>query len=122
MKDLLQIFAAKYVQPSFRDRFVHEALKKPNKLQSRMCHSIDDIFSEDYKGLSCPFSANDSCIPITGTGIDSFKEYKWSEIENSATRGFGLLVISPDAEKFYAETEFEFGRPFIPYSSTLRRT
>ena len=113
----LERFAAKHVVPAFRERFLHEALKKQNKLQSRICHTIRDVFSDNYRGGACPFAPDDICIPITGTGIDSFREYRWFEVAQLATPGFGLLVASPDGSKFYAETEHGLRCPSIPYSS-----
>ena len=44
-QDLLVTFAVRHVQSGIRERFLHEALKKPGKLQSRICHTIHDIFS-----------------------------------------------------------------------------
>ncbi len=116
--DLLETFAAKHVQRSFRDRFLHEAINKRNKLQSRICHTINDVFADSYRDGACPFSPDEICIPIAGTGVDSFKEYRWSEVLKEATPGFGLLVISADGSKFYAETEHDYRCPSISYSSS----
>jgi len=116
--ELLEVFAARHVQPGFRERFLHEALKKPGKLQSRICHTISDIFSERYRDGTCPFVAEESCIPICGTGIDCLEEHRWAEVQKNATPSFGLLVISPDGSKFYAETEHDYRRPSIPYSTS----
>jgi hypothetical protein len=57
-RELLETFAAKHVQRSFKDRFLHEAINKPVKLQSRICHTINDVFPESYRDgarLSVPF-------------------------------------------------------------------
>lgn len=117
-REILERFVALHVQRSFRDRFLHEAINKRVKLQSRICHSINDVFPESYRDGGCPFSPDDICIPITGSGVDSFREYRWSEVQKEATPGFGLLVISPDGSKFYAETEHDYRCPSIPYSTT----
>jgi hypothetical protein len=109
----LETFAENFVVSSFRDRFVHEAIRKPGKLQGRICHAIHEVFVETYLSEVCPFRPEDSCIPITGTGVESLKEDLWS---NVATRGFGLLVIAPDGTKFFAETEAEKSHPSITYS------
>ncbi len=116
--ELLETFASKHVQRSFRDRFLHEAINKPIKLQSRICHTINDVFPDSYRDGVCPFSPDEICIPITGTGVDSFKEYRWSEVLKEVTLGFGLLVISTDGSKFYAETEHDYRCPSIPYSTS----
>ena len=115
--DLLWTFAANHVQRSFRERFVHEALNKNNKLQSRICHTIEDVFAETYRDGSCPFDPDKACIPITGTGVDSLVEYRWGDVQSAATPGFGLLVISTDGSKFYAETEHDYRCPPIIYSA-----
>lgn len=117
--ELLEIFVARHVRPDFRNRFLHEAFKKGSKLQSRICHTIGDVFAESYRGGSCPFAPDEICIPITGTGVDSFREYLWKDVQNKATPSFGLLVISSDATKFYAETEHDYRCPSIPYSTAL---
>ncbi|MBK1884229.1 hypothetical protein JIN85_17550 [Luteolibacter pohnpeiensis] len=115
--DLLTMFAANHVQRSFRERFVHEALKKKGKLQSRICHTINDVFADSYRDGSCPFDPDEPCIPITGTGVNSMEEYRWSEVQSAATSGFGLLVISTDGSKFYAETEHDYRCPSVVYSA-----
>lgn len=113
----LEAFAKAHVLVDFRERFVHEALKKPAKLQSRICHSIGEVFSDHYRDGVLPFKDDEICIPITGSGVQSFEEYRWSEVEASALRGLGLLVASGDGRKFYAETDSEHGSPTISYSS-----
>jgi hypothetical protein len=60
-----------------------------------------------------PSSADEACIPITGADIEPFQVYRWSEVEQLAIRGFGLLVASPDGQTFYAETEVEYGTPSV---------
>lgn len=117
--EILHAFAARHVIRDFRERFLHEAFKKPGKLQTRICHTIGEVFADSYRGGSCPFAPDDICIPITATGIDSFKEYCWDELRNKATPSFGLLVISPDGNRFYAETEHDYRCPSIPYSTTV---
>jgi hypothetical protein len=117
-RDLLITFAANHVQRSFRERFVHEALNKNGKLQSRICHTIKDVFDDSYRNGSCPFEPDEACIPITGSGVDSLEEYRWSDVQSAATSGFGLLVISTDGCKFYAETEHEYRCPSIIYSAS----
>lgn len=116
----LETFAENFVVSSFRERFVHEAIRKPGKLQSRICHTIHEVFAETYLSKVCPFRPEDSCIPITGTGVESLKEDLWSNVERSATCGFGLLVIAPDGTKFSAETEAEKSHPSITYSGVKR--
>jgi hypothetical protein len=116
--DLLKTFAANHVQRSFRERFVHEALKHNSRLQSRICHTIEDIFAGSYRDGSCPFSHDEVCIPITGTGIETFVEYLWNDLRIAAQPRFGLLVISTDGCKFYAETEHEYRCPSVIYSAS----
>lgn len=103
--------------PDFRVRFVHEALKKPQKLGGRICHRIHQVFADVYRGGDPPFSPSDVCVPIIASGVVCLTEYRWEEIERKALRGLGLLVVSADAKEFYAETESELGSPSISYSS-----
>jgi hypothetical protein len=116
--ELLEKFAANHVQRKFRERFVHEAMNKNGKLQSRICHAIGDVFTDSYRDGSCPFDADDLCIPITGTGVDCFEAYRWEEVQRKATPGLGLLVVSPDGSKFYAETEHDYRCPTVIYSTS----
>jgi len=44
----LETFAENFVVSSFRERFVHEAIRKPGKLQGRICHAIHEVFAETY--------------------------------------------------------------------------
>jgi hypothetical protein len=111
-------FAANHVQPWFRERFLHEALNKNGKLQSRICHTIGDVFADSYRDGSCPFGLGEACIPITGAGINHFEDYCWSELQSAATPGFGLLVISTDGCKFFAETEHGYRCPSMIYSAS----
>ncbi|MEO0415286.1 MAG: hypothetical protein AAF226_10080 [Verrucomicrobiota bacterium] len=112
----LEEFAGRFVLASFRERFVHEALKKPTKLHERICHQIDDVFPTRYRGGSLPFKAGDSVFPIIGTDRDCVDECKWEDIADREATGYGFLVASHDLIHFYAETESELGFPYKTYS------
>jgi len=119
-REFQELFAKTHVVPGFQERFVHEAIKKQGKLQSRICLTIQEVFFDKYRDCPMPFEATDICIPITGTGVESFEEYQWSQVEQQALRGLGLLVASPDCTRFYAETEVDYGSPAVSYSSKTK--
>jgi hypothetical protein len=116
-RDFLENFAQKHVLPAFRERFVHEALNKPQKLEARICHEIDQVFPGTLRGGKPPFQASHLCIPIAG--IDAglrLKECLWSELAQYVGSG-GWLVSSADGNRFYAETECEHGNPVQSYAN-----
>ncbi len=63
--EFLETFARNFVRPAFATRFLLEAVNKPNKLQSGVCHEIDRIFPQIYRNGKCAFSGNNrlSYIP-----------------------------------------------------------
>lgn len=114
----LEEFAGRFVLASFRERFVHEALKKPRKLHERICHRIDEVFPTQYKGGALPFKPGDDVFPIVGTGYDCADECKWEDVANIEGTGYGFLVASHNLTHFYAETESGLGFPYQTYSDS----
>jgi len=110
--ETLAIFADRFVQKAFRERFVHEAIKKPIDLHRRICHDIEKVFDAKYKGQPASFKENDNCLflgwfsPVTAM---TWKEAK----ENMSGGGGGYLVVKSDGTAFYAETE---AYPSVPYA------
>jgi hypothetical protein len=101
--EILEAFAAAFVRQEFRDRFVHEALKKPTKLHARVCHSIEDLFPVQYKNRSVQFKPEAPCLVLGWNR--GLQETTWGEASKQMQVGGGLLVIDLSAAKFYAETE-----------------
>ena len=118
MKTLPQLeeFAGRFVLAPFRERFVHEALKKPRKLHERVCHRIDEIFPTRYRNGRLPFSSGDLVFPIIGTSHDCEGEVDWDAVSDREGTGYGFLVASADLLHFYAETESCLGFPYRTYS------
>lgn len=114
-KELFETFAQNFVRPEFRDRFVHEALKKPGKLHSRICHSIGDLFDAKFAHGTCSFGDAENCVMISGS--KGFKTATWSDARNLIGFDIGLLVIGADGRKFYAETEASRGDPSVKYAA-----
>jgi hypothetical protein len=112
-------FAARFVDPAFRERFVHEAMKKPERLATRICHSIQDVLSDTYLSGVTPFEAQDRCVPISGTDLD-LRECSWADLSPYVNRGTGVLIASKAGDRFYAETESEHGAPYLVYSGRSR--
>lgn len=120
LKVFLQHFADTFVEPTFRERFIHEATKKPQRLTARICHSIEEIFSSSYSHGRPPFGPDDLCIPISGTDCN-FQQLCWSELATYVDRGNGILIASADANRFYAETETEHGSPHKAYCGSIHK-
>ena len=103
-REAFEIFAESFVLPDFRERFIHEALKKPRKLHERICHRISEVFPAQYQDQRVPFTPNGPCLLI---GRDpAYQEITWSEAEAKVGLG-GILIIDMTGHKFYAETEGE---------------
>lgn len=100
----IEKFASHFVIATFRERFSHEALKKPHKLNARICHAIETVFESKYKGGSVEFESIEPCIYISRS--EKIRELSWLEASKYIGCG-GILVISQKGNKFYAETEGE---------------
>jgi len=103
-KEILTDFSNNFVNKSFRTRFVHEAIKKPNDLHRRICHEIDKVFNDKYKSKKHSFKENESCLYLGW--FSHTQEMTWSEAKELMSQGGGgYLVINTLGTKFYAETE-----------------
>ncbi len=101
--DTLAAFATNFVKEDMRERFLHEAIKKPAKLQVRICHSFDALFPAQYKNASVRFEPESSCL-VFGRR-PKFEETTWQEASKQIGFGDGVLVISSNGRQFYAESE-----------------
>ena len=110
----LQIFDEKFVISNVRARFLHEALKKPERLHARICHAITELFESKYSGRELKSSPEQQCLILSGR--KGFTITTWHEASKNIGRGEGLLVVSVDGMSFYAETEATKGKPSISYS------
>jgi hypothetical protein len=99
----LLCFSTNFVNEEFRERFVREATKKPEKLLARICHSIDEVFPSRYRGKVVNFEPKQNCLML-GPKV-RFEEVTWADAQRSMGFGNGLLVIDASGRKFYAETE-----------------
>jgi hypothetical protein len=102
--EVLRIFCTNFVQPDFRERFLHEAVKKPTRLRSRICHEISDVFLPQYRGGRIQFSPDAACITFVGTRL---QPSTWAEeMQKVATiGGGGRLIIDASGRGFYADSE-----------------
>jgi hypothetical protein len=116
-KDHLEVltkFSRCFVHKEFRERFLHEAIKRPVDLHRRICHDIEKVFDGRFKGQSSPIQPSDQCLFLgwfSGITVISWSEAK--EIMRSG--GGGYLVIKSDGSAFYAETE---GEPPMTYAGS----
>ena len=106
--EILKEFAERFVEKHFRERFLHEAKKKPGNLHTRICHGIDKVFSARYIGGSIAYHHEDQCLILSGNKIE---ETTWALAEKQMGTGNGVLIIDATGRKFYAETEAESHKP-----------
>ena len=103
--EALRICAAKFVKHQFRDRFVHEAIKKPERLMARVCTRISDVFEDRFRNGPCTLRPEDPCFLFGLTG--RYQQINWSgalqHINNYG--GGGYLVIDATGHRFYAQSE-----------------
>ena len=95
-------FSKKFVNESFRERFIHEATKKPERLAFRVCHDMGTVLPLRYKGITVEFEPETICLML-GRKM-SFEEVSWSAAQRELAFG-GVLVIAATGEKFCAMTE-----------------
>jgi hypothetical protein len=112
---ILTAFASRFVRGEFRERFLHEAAKKPVNLHRRICHDIGKVFDGKYEGHPAHFQAADKCLFLGWSS--PFILVSWAEArEKMKAGGGGYLVIKSDGAAFYAETE---SYPPVAYAGTL---
>jgi hypothetical protein len=114
MAETLAKFASKFVNNKFRERFLHEALNKPQSLHSRICHNINQVLKPGFADGKCPFRATDPCLILRGGPTELGT---WDEATKHLGMGDGLLVIAASGEKFWAQTEAGQGSPTITYAA-----
>ena len=112
INETLNEFVELFVEKDFRDRFLHEAKKRPRDLHTRICHRIEKIFGSKYIGGSVSYQPEDKCLVLSGSKIE---ETTWALAEQQMGMGGGLLVIDATGRKFYAETEAELRHPSKVY-------
>ncbi len=112
-KSALEAFAQRYVVASFRERFLHEASKRPERLYSRICHNIEEILPSAFAGKRARFSSDDPCLVLEDSR--GFRATTWGALQRRIGLGEGLLVVGNDGSRFYAETEGVKGGPSVVY-------
>ncbi|MDQ7827059.1 MAG: hypothetical protein RDV48_29955 [Candidatus Eremiobacteraeota bacterium] len=113
-RETFEKFADRFVKREFRNRFLHEAVKKPQKLHSRICHGIEELFEKSLAGGRCSFEPSERCLVLSGD--KGFREAEWAEALDLMGMGEGLLVIGQDGDRFYAESEASKGIISMAYA------
>jgi hypothetical protein len=103
-EQILTKFAQRFVKKKFRERFIHEALKKPKALHRRICHQISNVFDETYEEKSISFIDDENCLFLSWSSPIYLTTWKDAR-EIMSGGGGGYLVIKADGSGFYAETE-----------------
>jgi len=113
-KEIFEAFALTFVRPEFRDRFVHEAAKKPEKLLARVCHNPDDLFEASLASGRCSYDPSELCLILSSPS--GFRAATWAEADRAMGLGDGFLAIGSFGGKFYAETEASKGAPSVRFA------
>lgn len=96
-----------------RERVAHEWVKKPERLEYRVCHHIETLFDEKYRGVSIPLDPESMVFVLRGLrGEDQ-------PISVAEVDGIGLgslLLVAEDGSWFYAETECMYQVPVVVWS------
>ncbi len=114
--EVLSTFAETFVTPELRDRFVHEAIKKAEKLHYRICHRMDGLFPEQYRNASVQYEESDHCL-LLSSKTAALVETTWGEAAKELGMGGGVLIIDGSGKKFLAEGE---GCPKVEFWAGLR--
>ena len=115
--EVLSAFATQFVRPEFRERFIHESTKKPEKLLQRVCHNIDELFSPSLVKPNLSVKKSGGCLSLHGPR--GFIETNWESASQIIGSGDGCLIIDASGNMFYAETEAVKGGPSVVYSSGI---
>jgi hypothetical protein len=104
METALLIASRNFVVPERRDRFIHEARKKPAKLMVRVCHEIETLFENRFRNGKCTFKESNECLLFTLTG--QITTTTWLEAMKTVGQGGGgILIIDETGERFFAQSE-----------------
>lgn len=110
--EALALFASRFVRCEFRERFLHEARRRPQDLHRRICHDIESVIDASFKGQAASIEPQDPCLFLGWFG--PVTRISWHEARSRmASGGGGYLVIKADGSAFHAETE---GYPPLVYA------
>lgn len=113
IESILETFAQRYIRREFRSRFLHEAEKKPYRLESRVCHRAEQLFDEQLKAKPKSLPQSGECLILYSSG---FSIEAWSACDANLLADGGL-VISHGGSWFWARSELGKGMPGIDYHS-----
>jgi hypothetical protein len=105
LEEALIATAKNFVRPAFQQRFVHDGLKKPSKLMTRISHQIANVFDDRFKNGSCRYKPENECFlfQIGGNPNEMLWHEAMAHIEKQG--GGGYLVVDRKGERFYARSE-----------------
>ncbi len=110
----LKAFTDRFVLATARERFLHEAKNKPQRLLERICHSAHELLDKSLTGNR--FKPKEANEYLMLSGKKGFIVITGQQAFNLMGSGEGVLIISVDGEDFYAETEATKGTPSMQYS------
>jgi hypothetical protein len=96
--------AANFVKHEVRERFVHEARKKPAKLIGRIAHDIESVFQSKFRDGGCSQCGDDECLILSING--RIEQSSWRAAQARISQGGGgILVIDASGRSFVAQSE-----------------
>lgn len=104
IKRPITVAANKFVLKNFRERFVHEATKKPAKLMKRVCHEIESVFEDRFFNRVPNYPENEKCFLFDLSGHLSILSWK-DAMEVVGIGGGGILIIDESGSRFFAQSE-----------------
>ncbi len=113
LKALLDTFASRYLIQSVRDRFVHEAIKRPQKFYQRLCNG--GVFEECFLGRPDHIPEAQHYLSFFSGGYEIISATEFPLY--AMTAGDGGLVMSLDAQWFWACDEGGVRQPAKHYHS-----
>ena len=118
--EIFEAFASTFIRSEFRERFAHEATKKPGKLLERVCHESGQMFEATLANGSCSYQPSESCLILSG--LKGFVVSTWAHASRAMGLGDGFLVIGSGGSKFYAETEASKGAPSVVFAGAANHS
>lgn len=120
LKPILDLFASFYVRPNLRERFIHEAIKYPKKLDRRI--RSGELFDDNLLGKPTHFPDSGLYLRFSPQGFYTFSCKYFDDygvdIKGDLWIDSGELIISSDGRWFWSATEtyptkyYHRARPF----------
>ncbi|MFI4855473.1 MAG: hypothetical protein ACIAQF_10920 [Phycisphaerales bacterium JB065] len=106
-------FLSRFVKRGMRERVAHEWVKKPVRLETRICHHMETLFDEKYRGVEIPLDPESRVFVLRGED----QSIRVAEVEGIGSGS--LLLVAEDGSWFFAETELMYQVPVVVWSGRI---